>query len=72
MLRVFETLMNVLYQEPTFWGLNISYQLSTVAMLSLSNHCFSMKRKLTSDTDVADTDMTQEVLSLGKWKWYYL
>lgn len=51
--RVFQKLMDVLIQEAGFRVLNIPCQLSTVALLSHSDHCFSVKREPTTDTGVA-------------------
>lgn len=63
---VVETVMDVLIQEAGSRVVNISCQLSIVALPSPSVHCFSVKREPKVLLLFADTDVTQEVLSVGK------
>lgn len=60
------TLMDVLIWEAGFWVLNISCQLSTVASLSPSVHCFSVKREWTSDASVCRHWYTPRNVVCGK------
>lgn len=64
--NVVETVMDVLIQEAGFRVMNISCQLSIVALLSPSVHCFSVKGEPKVMLFLADTDVTQELLSVGK------